>query len=523
MAGKTGKKGLAVALVLIVSLVGAGNASPMNGEWEEVSGGISRSERILCVKGIDSTDVVYAGTDSSLYRTNDSGKTWAVESLPGGKVRVNDIAFSDENVFIAAGDGLYRGTAGGSWEYIPGKSDLKGVIKVGEKNGTVLVWTSHEIFMVGKNSWKRVGRGTPWDKIEDSAFRDGVIYVASDGKVFYSSDKGDTWEKYFLAMDMLNDETGMSAGEDAPEDLPVIRKMDFTGSHGITVATKYGVFIIKDADGALKRIDTTGLPASSVTYALNAGEGLFAATNNKVFLYFSEEYLWRSFFEDAASGIITYLRVVKDEKGRGWLWVAAERNMYRRNIDFLPRIAGDKNSEKSGKINEVSIMEVQRMAVEYAEVSPEKIKRWRTGAQWNALLPRLSLGFSEGWNDNIDIYKSATRSYVITGPRERDTDWGVDLTWELSELIWNGAQTIIDVRSKLMVQLRDDILEEVTRLYFERKRLLAELGTLGHIGGRAPLEKRLRIEELTAYIDALTGGRYSEEIEQRREVALGDK
>jgi hypothetical protein len=30
-------------------------------------------------------------------------------------------------------------------------------------------------------------------------------------------------------------------------------------------------------------------------------------------------------------------------------------------------------------------------------------------------------------------------------------DWNVSLSWDLGELIWNGDQTSIDVRSKLMV------------------------------------------------------------------------
>jgi len=72
-----------------------------------------------------------------------------------------------------------------------------------------------------------------------------------------------------------------------------------------------------------------------------------------------------------------------------------------------------------------------------------------------------------------------------------------------------------------MVQLRDDILEEVTRLYFERKRLLLEAARLEEDRSRDNedrsgiflaklLEKKIRVEELTAYIDAYTGGRYSE-------------
>ena len=44
-------------------------------------------------------------------------------------------------------------------------------------------------------------------------------------------------------------------------------------------------------------------------------------------------------------------------------------------------------------------------------------------------------------------------------------------------MIFSTEQTSIDVRSRLMVQLRDDILDEVTRLYFERRRLQLELAS----------------------------------------------
>ena len=73
-----------------------------------------------------------------------------------------------------------------------------------------------------------------------------------------------------------------------------------------------------------------------------------------------------------------------------------------------------------------------------------------------------------------------------------------------------------------MVQLRSDILEDVTRLYFERKRTLIEIDRLGK-GKKAYadrgasdtnfnkeiIDKKMKVEELTAYIDALTGGKFS--------------
>jgi hypothetical protein len=76
-------------------------------------------------------------------------------------------------------------------------------------------------------------------------------------------------------------------------------------------------------------------------------------------------------------------------------------------------------------------------------------------------------------------------------------------------LVWNDAQTSIDVRSRLMVELRDDILDEVTKLYFERIRVKMELNNLTIEDRKKRAEKELKLQELTASLDALTGGYFS--------------
>ncbi|MDP8258949.1 MAG: hypothetical protein P9L90_05965 [Candidatus Aadella gelida] len=208
----------------------------------------------------------------------------------------------------------------------------------------------------------------------------------------------------------------------------------------------------------------------------------------------------------------------KNAEGEDIVWVTAGGD--------LNRISSNKKEDeekyhpkKLHNEHQITIREVQEMAVEYAEVSPDKIKRWREGARWKAFLPRLSLSFSESTDENVEIYKSATTSYVVSGPIETDNDWGVDLTWDLSDIIWNDVQTSIDVRSKLMVQLREDILEEVTRLYFERKRMIADASILEGKGvgtdeksNKMWQDKMLRAEEITGYIDALTGGKFSNKL-----------
>jgi ABC-type phosphate transport system auxiliary subunit len=60
-----------------------------------------------------------------------------------------------------------------------------------------------------------------------------------------------------------------------------------------------------------------------------------------------------------------------------------------------------------------------------------------------------------------------------------------------------------------MVELRDDILDQVNKLYFERLRVKSELDALGLEEKRKRLDKQLKLQELTASLDALTCGYYS--------------
>ena len=77
-------------------------------------------------------------------------------------------------------------------------------------------------------------------------------------------------------------------------------------------------------------------------------------------------------------------------------------------------------------------------------------------------------------------------------------------------------QTTIDSRSKLMVELREDILDQVTRLYFERRRLQLELRNDLSIEPPVKIEKQLRLAELTALIDSYTGGQFGKSVNTKK-------
>ena len=129
-----------------------------------------------------------------------------------------------------------------------------------------------------------------------------------------------------------------------------------------------------------------------------------------------------------------------------------------------------------------------------------------------ALLPNVSVGLDRYITDYWH-WDSGTSPDTLQKGKDAIA-WDITMTWDMSELIWTNDQTAIDSRSKLMVELRDDILNEVTRIYFERRRLQIELFTLPPQDLKLGLEKELRLQELTADLDAMTGGYFSSELRE---------
>lgn len=63
------------------------------------------------------------------------------------------------------------------------------------------------------------------------------------------------------------------------------------------------------------------------------------------------------------------------------------------------------------------------------------------------------------------------------------------------------------------MELRDDILDQVTKLYFERIRVARELSYMAPREAKRG-DKELRLAELTAQLDGMTDGYFSKHMAQ---------
>jgi len=173
-------------------------------------------------------------------------------------------------------------------------------------------------------------------------------------------------------------------------------------------------------------------------------------------------------------------------------------------------VAGDKGLFKSvvhrgymhsstGITQDSIIQKIQQAAIQYAQVvDPEHINAHRRLSRLKAILPDFSLEYDK----TISSYNNSQFTRFSVGPQ----DWSLSLKWNLGDLIWSEQQRLIDSQVRLMVKLRQDILDEVTRLYFERRRLQLEFVSCPELETKEKQDKKLKIQELTALLDGLTGG-----------------
>lgn len=128
--------------------------------------------------------------------------------------------------------------------------------------------------------------------------------------------------------------------------------------------------------------------------------------------------------------------------------------------------------------------------------------------KYRALFPDISLDYDK----TVTTALGASYNRVQVGPQ----DWGINLQWDVGDLIWNSYEDDVDTRARLNTQLRLDILDEINRVYFERLRLKREI-----VSSSLPKEelfsKKLRLEELTAILDGYSGGYFSRRAKELNE------
>ncbi len=521
---------LGILAVAAFSLLISNTAFPAPEEGQDMTGAIKDLElRAVAIAPADA-NIMFTGSSQRLYRSVDTGKNWEEVFTVYGDGKVNFIAVDKNNskiVYLATSNGLFRSTdGGGAWDRIfkgigEGERGINSVSVNPLNTSIIYAGTDKGIFESedkGEN-WRNISSGIVNAGVKFIAInpaKPSILYIAATAGAFKTEDRGKHWERIFVTSkaaeetaeeagesESYDSEYGAAEGEYSISEVNCIA-ISPLNAETIYLGTQNGVFVSKDAGKEWRKLSSAGLENEQIKFiAISCSESpfIYAAAGKGVFKFDETAQIWQKIYKGITAESINMIAF--DARGNN-LWAAGSGGIFK-VVSQNKNAIDSKENPLSAFSAEPTIKDVQHAAIKYAEVEPEKIKGWRRGAMFRSLFPELNVGY-----DKTVDYDSGSDKYYI-GPY----DWGVDVTWDLADLIWNPYQKDIDVRSRLMVQLRDDVLDEVTHLYYERRRLRTEMLLSPPADERAKIDKELRLEELTAGIDALTGGYFSQALNEK--------
>ena len=162
--------------------------------------------------------------------------------------------------------------------------------------------------------------------------------------------------------------------------------------------------------------------------------------------------------------------------------------------------------------NEPSVREVQEAAMRYALVSDNVLNGYQSSAKWTKLLPRTRVRYREDVDDDTTVSVNEVGERDLSLDDNQNTNYEMQLEWRFDEMLMGPTRIQAIRETSRLVQLRDDILDEATKVYFDRRRVQVDLAMNPPSDAKARATKDLRMEELTANLDALTGGWFTQRV-----------
>lgn len=157
---------------------------------------------------------------------------------------------------------------------------------------------------------------------------------------------------------------------------------------------------------------------------------------------------------------------------------------------------------------EPSVQAAQKAALRFFKIDPDTVSGMRSGSQWKWVLPEVDVRYrvNDGTVDVSRIDQQVqNEAFSFDNASSNVNEWVFQGSWALPRLIFNPET--LDVSS--LAVLQEKILKEITRLYYTRRRLQVSMILNPPTDIASRISKELRVEQMTATIDAMTGNLFA--------------
>jgi photosystem II stability/assembly factor-like uncharacterized protein len=481
-------------------------------------------------------DFICAASSKFVYLSKDGGSFWQDSlSFSAKTERINFVAFQrtdSKGIYAATSKGLYASQdQGESWQRIFYKvrAKARNVTWVGVDpldDSKIYIGTEEGLFISFDSgiTWQKQDGGLAHSRVRFLAihpYNGQELYLANNLGLFKSPDAGKSWERILVSSQRVSEDEQETLPGEERQNLFNSIAIDKNNPKRIFLASGQGILISDNSGASWRKMPSQGLSNDYVNFVVSSSHKdniVYAATEEGVYKFSTQANSWSRIEQGLTARKVRSLALSPDSRH---LFAATENGFFSRlnasDADQQARALANalifkgKQSNLEQVLDELSVKEpsirqVQEAALRYAQViHPDKIKTLRRNAKLKALLPDISVDYDK----TVSVSTNPNYKESVVGPR----DWSLSFSWDVGDLVFSEQVRLIDSNTRLLVQLRDDILDEVNRLYYERRRLQTELILTPPQTQEEKLGRILRLEELTADIDALTGGYFSRYID----------
>ncbi len=426
---------------------------------------------------------IVLGTERGLYQDGADG--WSLILTRGG---VRDLASANGHLLIATAAGLYRWRSGAE---APTKIALGAGARIRAVAGDRLdtEWVAAESGLYARP------RGAPGFRREASLPTGAVASVRASSAAVWVAMQRAIWRR----------------GE-APGFERVLRGLE-EGWWELRGAVEVGGASLLCVPRGLWRLDSQGarrleLGVGELRGIVRAGSTLWVASERGSYPVALSE------LERGVPQATVHADSVALVRSGDRLVVATRRGVASIELSAAPapvlaltELAGVERAE---------IRSLHRAVLSYLDISPRRIAAIEERARRSGWIPevRTTLSFDRDRardSDHDEVFSSGRVRNLFDTTSEREHSLGLDVTfvWELAKSAEPDQALDISRERRQLVELRDQVLERVNRLYFERQRLLHRLAALDLGATAERAELTIRVRELVAHLDAWSGGGYS--------------
>lgn len=179
---------------------------------------------------------------------------------------------------------------------------------------------------------------------------------------------------------------------------------------------------------------------------------------------------------------------------------------------------------------EPKVQELHKIALEFAGIpTGQQFSAYKRQARMRNIIPDVDAFANKGIQNFLsvetnanDTFNSSTSS--ISSDYEKNNlnkddnniNTGLKFTWKLGNLIYDPEINDINTSARITANIRENILTELTQIYYTRKELLYKLLDQSfHNELQEIFTEKLKLAEYTAQLDARTGAWFSAELEKR--------